>query len=124
MHDQFQDRASFYIVYIAEAHAVDEWQLSFNEQEGIRLKQHGHFDERLAAAELCERELGLRMPILVDGMDNVASTLFAAWPERIYILDKGGTVYYRGGYGPYDFNPAEARLSLMALLQQDSRLRL
>jgi hypothetical protein len=121
MHDQFRDRASFYIVYIAEAHAVDEWQLRSNEQEGIRLMQHSQFEERLAAAELCAQELGLQMPTLVDEMDNAVSTLFAAWPERIYILDKGGTVYYRGGYGPYEFNPAEARLSLMALLQQDSR---
>ena len=119
MHDQFRDLASFYIVYIAEAHAVDEWQLSSNEQAGIRLKQHSQFDERLAAAGLCAHELKLRMPTLVDGLDNAASTLFAAWPERIYIVDKGGTVYYRGGYGPYDFNPAEARLALEALLQQD-----
>ena len=117
MHDQFHERASFYIVYIAEAHAVDEWQLGSNEFAGIRLKQHGHFDERLAAAQLCAQELRLEMPTLVDSMDNAVSKLFAAWPERIYIIDKGGEVYYRGGYGPYDFNPAEARSSLIKLLQ-------
>lgn len=116
MHDQFQDRASFYIVYIAEAHAVDEWQLNSNEQANIRLKQHTQFDERLAAAELCATELQLRMPTLVDSMDNAASTLFAAWPERIYIVDKTGRIYYRGGYGPYDFKPAEAQEALAELL--------
>jgi hypothetical protein len=116
MYDQFKDRALFYVVYIAEAHAVDEWRLSANEQAGIRLKQHSKLDERLAAAQLCAQELELRIPTLVDGMDNLASELFAAWPERIYIIDKGGSVYYRGGYGPYDFNPAEARESLTKLL--------
>jgi hypothetical protein len=115
MHDEFRERASFYIVYIAEAHAVNEWRLTSNEQANIRLKQHDHFAERLAAADLCARELKLRLPTLVDGMDNAASTLFAAWPERIYIIDKGGTIYYRGGYGPYDFNPAEATEALAAL---------
>lgn len=119
MHDQFHERASFYIVYIAEAHAVDEWQLGSNEIDGIRLKQHSHFDERLAAAQLSAQELRLEMPTLVDSMDNAASKLFAAWPERIYIINKGGEVYYRGGYGPYDFDPAEARSSLVELLQVD-----
>jgi hypothetical protein len=118
MHTQFRDSALFYIVYIAEAHAVDEWRLSSNEQAGIRLKQHRQFDERLAAAKLCAHELKLQMPTLVDGMDNAASILFAAWPERIYIVDKGSTIYYRGGYGPYDFNPAEAQLALARLLQE------
>ena len=119
MHDEFQDRASFYVVYIAEAHATDEWQLGVNEQEGVLLRQHRQFEERLAAAELCADELKLRMPTLVDEMDNAASTLFAAWPERIYILDIGGSVYYRGGYGPFDFKPEEAKASLMALLSGD-----
>lgn len=116
MHDLFRDRASFYIIYIAEAHAVDEWQLNSNEQANIRLKQHRQFAERLAAAALCAKELKLRIPTLVDDMDNAACTLFAAWPERIYIVDKSGEVYYRGGYGPYDFNPAEAKASLTTLL--------
>ena len=107
------------MVYIAEAHAVDEWQLSSNEQANIRLKQHRHFEERLAAADLCEAELKLKMPTLVDGMDNAASTLFAAWPERIYILRKGGMVHYRGGYGPYDFKPAEARQALELLVAEN-----
>ena len=83
------------------------------------MKQHQHFEERLAAAELCAKELKLRIPTLVDGMDNAACTLFAAWPERIYIMDKGGQVYYLGGYGPYDFKPAEAKASLMTLLSGD-----
>ena len=104
------------MVYIAEAHAVDEWQLDINKREGVLLKQHNQLSERLAAAELCAAKLKLRIPTLVDSMDNAANTLFAAWPERIYILDKGGLVYYRGGYGPYDFKPAEAQLSLMKLL--------
>ncbi len=116
MHDQFKDQALFYVIYIAEAHAVDEWQISSNEQAGIRLKQHSKFVQRLAAAQLCAQELELRIPTLVDSMDNLASEVFASWPERIYIIDKGGKVYYRGGYGPYDYNPTEARESLVELL--------
>ncbi|MCB8944779.1 MAG: hypothetical protein H6658_13600 [Ardenticatenaceae bacterium] len=118
MCNQFQDRADFYVIYIAEAHATDEWQLGINEQESVLLPQHRQFEERLAAARLCAEALQLHMPTLVDGMDNAASTLFAAWPERIYILDKGGVVHYRGGYGPFDFKPDEAAISLAELLSE------
>ena len=119
MHDAFQNHAAFYVVYIAEAHAVDEWQLASNEAADIRWQQHTQFSERLTAAKICAQELQLRMPTLVDSMDNAANTLFAAWPERIYIIDKGGTVAYRGGYGPYDFDPAEAQQALETLLQDN-----
>ncbi|MCH2447095.1 MAG: deiodinase family protein, partial [Candidatus Marinimicrobia bacterium] len=59
--------------------------------------------------------LGLPLPTLVDGMDNAAAEVFAAWPERIYILNKG-KLHYTGGPGPYEFNPEEAKESLMELL--------
>jgi len=48
-------------------------------------------------------------------MDNAAAEVFAAWPERIYILNKG-KIHYKGGPGPYEFNPEEAKESLMQLL--------
>ena len=117
MYDSFRHQATFYLVYIAEAHSVDEWQAESNESEGIQVEQHTTFAERLAAAELCADNLGLTMPTLVDGMDNAAFEAFSAWPERIYIVDKDGKIHYRGGHGPWDFKPAEARLSLVDLLR-------
>ncbi len=49
-------------------------------------------------------------------MDNDASDMFAAWPERIYVADSRGRIHYRGGPGPYGFRPDEAREALIALL--------
>ena len=34
---------------------------------------------------------------------------YAAWPERIYILNEDGTMAYRGGMGPFNYNPDEVR---------------
>ena len=53
---------------------------------------------------------------MIDGMDNAANNVFSAWPERIYIVNTDGKIHYRGGHGPYDFNPTEARSSLIELL--------
>ena len=94
---------------------MNEWQADSNEEAGIRIRQHETFQERLAAARLCTEKLGLAIPTLVDGMDNTAADVFAAWPERIYIVE-GGHIHYRGGQGPYDFDMPEARASLLELL--------
>ena len=111
---------TFLIVYIAEAHAVDEWQTAANEQEGIRITHHTTFAERQAAAQLCADKLSLRIPTVVDGMDNAAFAAFSAWPERIYIVNAQGKIAYRGGHGPYDFKPLEARAALLDLLEAEA----
>ena len=49
-------------------------------------------------------------------MDGRADKAFAAWPERIYILDAGGRVVYKAEPGPFGFKPEEAQRSLERFL--------
>jgi hypothetical protein len=95
---------------------VDGWQTESNDEAGIRIRQHTTIAERRAAAKSCAAELGLNIPTLIDAMDNSANNGFSAWPERIYIVTKFGKIHYRGGPGPFEFNPAEARVALIELL--------
>lgn len=118
-YEDFGGRADFYVVYIAEAHSIDGWQTESNEAEGIRIRQHERFEDRVAAAELCAEKLALTIPTLVDGMDDAANKAFAAWPERLYIINTEGVIHYAGGPGPYEFRPEEARASLATLLGND-----
>jgi len=101
-------RANVAFVYIAEAHAVDEWQMESNVEEGVLLRQHATLEERFAAAREGVERLGLTMPVLVDGMDDAVSEAFAAWPERLYVAERGGRLAYVGGPGPFDFDPDAA----------------
>jgi hypothetical protein len=103
-------------VYVAEAHPVDEWQLPANEEEGVLLAQHTTLDERIAAAREAAARLHLTMPVLVDGMDDAASRAFAAWPERLVVVDAEGVVVYPGAPGPYGFSPEEAVAALARLV--------
>ena len=116
MYEAHGDRAAFYVVYIAEAHAEDGWQTRSNEEEGVVIRQHTSIEERRRAAQRCAVELGLTIPMLLDGMDDAACRAFSAWPERIYILDGEGRVAYQGGHGPYDFDPDQARAALAAMV--------
>ena len=95
---------------------MNEWQMESNEREGVCYRQPTMFEERLALARLVEGTLRLTIPTLVDGMDNAASETFAGWPERIYILGRGGVVLYKGGMGPFGFHPEEAEKALAELL--------
>jgi hypothetical protein len=116
MYQTYRDRARFFIVYIAEAHALDEWHLESNERAGVCYRQPTTLEERLALARLVEGTLGLTIPTLVDGMDNAVNETFAGWPERIYIVGTDGRIVYQGGPGPYEFKPHEAAEVLERLL--------
>ena len=117
LHRRFRERASVVFVYVAEAHAVDEWQMEANVEDGVLLRQHVTLDERNAAAREGVERLGLTMPVLVDGMDDAVSEAFAAWPERLYVAEPGGRLVYVGGPGPFEFDPDEAATALAELMR-------
>lgn len=102
-------------MYIAEAHPDDEWQMDSNREEKMVFNQPKTFDARRELAGVLVDKLKYRVPLAVDTMDNQADQLFAAWPERIYVLDAGGRVTYKGGMGPFGFKPEEAEKVLAAL---------
>jgi len=117
MYEAFRDRADFFVIYIAEAHSDDGWNLQVNEEAGIDINQHTNLEERQVAARRCAAELEMEIPMLVDDMSDATGTAFSAWPERIYILAAGdGNIAYKGGHGPYDFDPDEAREALQKIL--------
>jgi len=118
LHRRYRDRASIVFVYVAEAHATDGWQLPANIEENVLLANHVTLEDRLAAARAGVERLELTMPVLVDAMDDAVSEAFAAWPERIYVVDGGGRIAYTGGPGPFAFDPDEAEPVLEDLCDQ------
>lgn len=116
MYRSYRDRATFAFVYVAEAHATDEWQLQSNLDERVLIPQHVTLEDRFAAAREGRRRLGLTLPVLVDGMDDAVSEAFAAWPERISVVNAAGSLVYVGGPGPWEFDPDAAAAALAELL--------
>jgi Iodothyronine deiodinase len=87
-----------------------------NLDEGVLLLQHTTLEERFAAAREGVERLGLTMPVLMDDMDDAVSEAFAAWPERLYVADRGGRITFVGGPGPFEFDPDAAAAALAELL--------
>ncbi len=78
-----------------------------NRRDGIEVPQPAAFPDRLELARACCERLGLTVPLLLDTMENDADRAFSAWPERLFVVDRGGCVLYHGGKGPYGFDPDE-----------------
>jgi hypothetical protein len=80
-----------------------------NVDQNICYPQPKTFPQRVAIANDFVTRFHFPLPIAIDGMDNRADHLYAAWPERIYIIDESGRIVYRGGLGPFNYHPEEAR---------------
>lgn len=87
-----------------------------NREQQFVFNQPKVFEERKNLARVLVERLQYRMPLAIDGMDNAADKLFAAWPERIYVIEPGGRLAYKGEMGPFGFHPDEAEKVLASLL--------
>jgi hypothetical protein len=110
-------------VYVSEAHPNDEWQMESNRKDGIVIDQPESFEERRQAARILVERLHYDLPLALDSMENRAEAAYAAWPERLYVVDVGGRIAYRGGLGPFGFDPAEMERALAELLERRSARR-
>ena len=100
------------VVYIKEAHPEDEWQMDINHKQGVVFQQPKTFEERKHLADLMIKEFDLKIPTVIDDMDNTVEACYAAWPERYYLIDKAGLVAFKGKPGPGGFQPDEFRAYL------------
>jgi hypothetical protein len=98
-------------VYVREAHPTDEWQMKSNlkDRDDVCYAQPKTLEQRLVIANDFTKRFKFTLPFGVDEMSNAANDAYAAWPERLYIIDEGGRIAYRGGMGPFNYKPQEAR---------------
>ncbi len=96
----------FFCVYIREAHPEDGWQLPHNLDDDVVFYQPKSMAERARVAEACVLRLELAIPTLLDDMDDSTDRSYAAHPERLYVIDRSGTIAFQGGQGPFGFDVA------------------
>ncbi len=94
-------------MYVKEAHPEDEWQMDSNEEQGICYAQPTTLAERITIANDFVEHSKYEIPLFVDNIENRADELYAAWPERLYVIDESGRIAYKGGMGPFGYEPDE-----------------
>jgi hypothetical protein len=110
--DEYGDRVAFFIVYIKEAHPEDGWVVTHNREEGIGVRDPSSEQERAEVAGSCVVHSAIRIPVVMDAMDNAVASAYGAWPDRLYLIGRDGTVAFQGEMGPFGFLPDRLRAAI------------
>jgi hypothetical protein len=92
-----------------------------NDRAGITVPQPKTSAERFNVAARCCASLEMALPLLVDDIDDAVGQTYSGFPERLYLIDLDGRVAYKGGRGPYGYEPRELEQTLVMLLMQAGR---
>lgn len=114
----YKEEVHFYCVYVREAHPDDGWRVPENLEAGIHYKEPTTDQERTDVAHICQVNMDLQMPMLVDSMDNDAEEKYVSMPMRLYLIDEEGKVAYAGNRGPFGFDPDEWETAIKAAIGQ------
>jgi len=109
IYNDYKDHADFLTVYVREAHPTDGWQMKSNVKDDVCYAQPKTLEQRVAIAKDFTARYKFPLPFGIDEMGNAADAAYAAWPERLYVIDETGHVAYRGGMGPFNYKPADVR---------------
>ena len=111
IYNDYRDRVDFLTIYIREAHPLDEWQMKANERDkdDVCYVQPKTLGQRITIANDFTRRFKFPLPLGIDEMNNAANDEYAAWPERLYVIDESGRIAYKGGNGPFKYDPKEVR---------------
>ncbi len=114
--ERYRDRVDFAVVYIREAHPEDGWVVSMNRDEQIVFDDPKSDAERSEVAATCAIRLEIRMPVVVDGVDDRVARAYGALPDRLYLVGRGGRIAFQGEPGPFGFQPAALESAIEAEL--------
>lgn len=112
LYAQYSEQVQFLVIYIREAHPTDGWDIGSE----VRIADPRKIEERRALAGECAVALQHGIRTYVDEMDDRVMTTYAAWPERLYLVDTAGMIAYAGGLGPWGFAPEELQAAIESTL--------
>jgi hypothetical protein len=119
--DDFAQDVNFITVYLEEAHPLDGWKFEGN----YDIYQHKLGQDRLEAANILHTKIiqnfgqkrAEQMPIYLDLMNNQFTQTFAAFPERLLVIE-GDKLTFISGAGPYFYNIPLLRLFLLSKISR------
>ncbi len=105
IYQAYKGEFEFFLIYIHEAHAADGWQTPQNLYEEIIYDEPTTDDERAEVGQACQINLDLKMPMLLDSIDDEVEGKYITSPIRLFVIDKDGIITFNGAQGPRGFDP-------------------
>ena len=114
MHDKYGDDVQFLFVYCREAHAADS-----TRPAGKDVEQPVSTEERRQVAVEFLNDMKLKIPALLDNIDDKTSKDYASLPDRMYLVGRDGKIAYAGARGPRGFKPDELERAIKKELSKN-----
>ena len=102
MHSKYGDEVEFLFIYSREAHAADSVRPS-----GKDVEQPISTEERREVAAEFLDDMQLKIPALLDNIDDKTSKDYSSLPDCIFLIAQDGKIAYAGARGPRGFKPDE-----------------
>ena len=94
--------------------------MSSNVTDGVLFASPQTSGERAETAEICVVKLAIKLPALVDAIDNRVERQYTGWPDRLYVVGTDGRVRYKSAPGPFGFSTADLSQHLGQMLHAAS----
>ena len=104
IYETHKDDIQFYLTYIQEAHAADSWQTPQNLYDEVIYNAPTSDEERADVASACQVDLDLKLPMLLDSIDDNIEEKYRSAPIRLFVVDKDGRLTYSGTPGPRGYD--------------------
>jgi hypothetical protein len=89
----YADQVHFYIVYTLEAHPISGRPMEYSyDAEGNPIEQPMTYEERVDMANLFIEEVAIKMPVLVDDIDNPLWCTYGRRPNMAYLIGTDGRI--------------------------------
>ena len=93
-YNRYKDKLNIFIVYISEAHFVEEngygWAIGYN----YRIPQHKTLEERIVRAKQLRDEFAINIPMFIDNMGHSFNLEYGAWPDMLYYITNNKVVFF------------------------------
>ncbi|MEX2113163.1 MAG: deiodinase-like protein [Pirellulales bacterium] len=120
LHDHYKEHAQFLFVYVREAHPKEHWAIAV---DGVYYPDPKTLADRKSMAETCRNTLHVRMPTVVDDVDDAVGVKYGAMPNRLYLIDVDGEVAFRSKSGPVGYQPDDVEIRLRKLISMPPQQR-
>ena len=105
IYETYRSDVEFFLIYIREAHPSDGWQTPQNLYDDVVFETPSSEDERAEIAGVCQINQDIRLPMLLDGIDNDIEGKYVSAPIRLFAIDADGRITFNGAPGPQGFDP-------------------
>lgn len=114
IYDTYKSDIEFFLIYIREAHPSDGWQTPQNLYDDVIFDTPDTDDARAEIAGVCQIAQDIRLPMLLDGIDNDIESKYISAPIRLFVIDAVGRIIFNGAPGPQGFDPESWDMALKA----------